>query len=69
MSEKMFVGAGAECVCGDLILDGQTVGRYRNGQFIMTEEGVAKLDTLAETVEVKPAKSKKAAAAEGTLTE
>lgn len=39
-SEKDFVNAGAECVGGDLILNRIVVGRYRNGQFFLTEEGM-----------------------------
>ena len=58
MSERKLIEAGAECVCGDLILDRQTVGRYRNGQFILTDEGALKLLTMAE-----PAAAPEAAAA------
>jgi hypothetical protein len=50
MSEKKLLDAGAETVCGDLILGGKTVGRYRNDQFLITEDGldlVARMDDAA----------------------
>lgn len=39
MSEKKLIDLGAECVCGDLILDQKTVGEYRDGSFRMTDDG------------------------------
>jgi len=53
MTEHVFTVAGADCVAGDLILNGVVVGQYRNGQFIMTEAGVAKAKEL-EVVEEPP---------------
>ncbi len=56
MSEKMLIERGAECVSGDLILGRQVVGKYRDGQFIMTPEGM-ELVTLgaAEKPQAVPA--------------
>jgi hypothetical protein len=51
MSEKKLLDAGAETVCGDLILGGKIVGRYRHDQFHITEDGlalVARMDEAAD---------------------
>lgn len=68
MSEQKLVDMGAECVCGDLLLDRETVGKYRNGSFMLTEAGLA---VLSRTVDVeaavpvsKPARKARAAAPE-----
>ena len=46
MSEKTLIERGAECVAGDLILNRKVVGRYRNGQFILTPEGVEEIENV-----------------------
>lgn len=62
MSDKKFIAMGAECVAGDLTLNRVVVGQYRNGQFILTEEGVKFEGDIIEVpaVEVKEPKPKKA---------
>ena len=59
MQDKELIARGAECICGDLILNRKTVGHYRNGQFIITPEGADELANVVEVeaVEVKPAKT------------
>lgn len=62
MSEKKLIDLGAECVTGDLILNQKTVGRYRHGSFLISDDGLMMLQGLAEAeaggVEViEPAKS------------
>ena len=58
--EKELVARGADCVLGDLILNRVTVGRYRNGQFLLTPEGRNELDTV---VQARPTAAPKAAKA------
>lgn len=53
MSDKELMARGAECIAGELVLRRKTVGRYRNGQFILTPEGQAELQIV--DVEAKPA--------------
>lgn len=62
MQDKELIARGAECVCGDLILNRKTVGHYRNGQFIITPEGADILQNVVdvEAVEVKTPKAPKA---------
>lgn len=55
MSEKTLYERGAECVAGDLILNRKVVGRYRNGQFILTAEGVDELENVVEVQAVEVA--------------
>lgn len=67
--EQELLARGAELVTGDLILNRKTVGRYRNGNFYPTEDGLAELEIVE--VEAKPApapapRKKKGAAAETT---
>ena len=59
MQDKELIARGAECVCGDLILNRKVVGHYRNGQFIITPEGADELNNVVEVqaTEVKPAKT------------
>lgn len=59
MQEKELIARGAECVCGDLILNRKVVGHYRNGQFIITPEGADELNNVVEVqaTEVKPVKT------------
>lgn len=52
MSDKELISRGAELVTGDLILHRKVVGQYRNGQFMLTPEGVDELDNIVD-VEVK----------------
>lgn len=52
---------GAQCVGGDLVLRHKTVGRFRNGDFFVTEDGMAELDVLeVAAVEVKEPKKPRA---------
>lgn len=48
MSEKKLIDLGAECVCGDLILNQKTVGLYRDGSFRLTDDGRAMLQQIAD---------------------
>lgn len=47
-NEQKLIDMGAECVCGDLILNRQTVARYRNGTCMVTEAGLTVLQEAAE---------------------
>lgn len=60
-TEQDFTAAGAECVAGDLILNRVVVGRYRNGQFILTDEG-AMMELPTAEDEAGPAAAAPAAA-------
>lgn len=40
-TEKELIAAGADCVCGDLVLNHVVVGRYRDGSFYPTDEGMS----------------------------
>lgn len=59
MQDKELIARGAECICGDLILNRTVVGHYRNGQFIITPEGADELANVVEVkaTEVKPVKT------------
>lgn len=48
MQDKELIARGAECVCGDLILNRKVVGHYRNGQFVITPEGADELKNVVE---------------------
>lgn len=48
-NEQKLLALGAECVGGDLILHHKVLGRYRNGDFFITEDGLKMLQ--AESVE------------------
>ncbi|HQT19131.1 MAG TPA: hypothetical protein PLE48_13385 [Thiobacillus sp.] len=56
MSDKELISRGAELVTGDLILHRKVVGQYRNGQFMLTPEGVNELENIVDAV-VKEAAS------------
>lgn len=56
MSDKELISRGAELVTGDLILHRKVVGQYRNGQFMLTPEGVNELENIVDVV-VKEAAS------------
>ena len=56
MSDKELISRGAELVTGDLILRRKVVGQYRNGQFMLTPEGVNELENIVDVV-VKEAAS------------
>lgn len=62
--EQTLIDRGAESVCGDLIFKGKTVGRYRNGAFHITEDGLAELDVIDVVAVETPAPSKRKAKAE-----
>lgn len=47
-NESKLIKMGAECVCGDLILNSKTVAHYRNGSCIVTEDGLLVLQEAAE---------------------
>ena len=59
MQDTELIARGAECICGDLILNRTVVGHYRNGQFIITPEGADELANVVEVkaTEVKPVKT------------
>lgn len=54
-TEKDFLAAGADYVCGDLILNGVVVGRHRDGKLIVTEEGMTMELPAAPAPAVEPA--------------
>lgn len=60
MTEQDFYEAGAECVGGDLILNRVVVGRYRHGQFVLSEEGLLLSTPPAVPVTVEPDAPKQA---------
>jgi hypothetical protein len=53
-----LLALGAEIVAGDVLWKHKVLGRFRNGEFIPTEEGLKALD-IDDAVEVKP-KSRRA---------
>ena len=55
-----LLALGAEVVAGDVLWKHKVLGRFRNGEFVPTEEGLKALD-IDDAVEVKP-KSKRASA-------
>ena len=54
---------GAQVVGGELILRHKTMGRFRNGDFILTEDGLEELEVI-DVVEVKEPKKPRAKKAE-----
>lgn len=46
--EQTLIDMGADCVCGDLILNRRVVGQYRHGLFEATLDGVAMLEQAGE---------------------
>lgn len=68
MSDKELIARGAEPVTGDLILNREVVGQYRNGQFILTPAGVAELARDAAAPTAKTTKAAKPTAAPATKT-
>lgn len=56
---EKLVAAGAEIVGGDLILKHKVVGQFRNGDLLITEDGLAALAVDdVEFKEVEPARAK-----------
>lgn len=49
-----FMERGAECVAGSIILRGKTLANMRNGDVVLTEDGLAELEI--EEVVARPAK-------------
>lgn len=63
--EQTLIERGAESACGDLILKGKVMGRYRHGGFVLTEDGIAELDVIeVPAIEVQAPKARKAKAVE-----
>jgi hypothetical protein len=60
---ERLLAKGAQVVGGDLILRHKTMGRFRNGDFLITPDGVDELQVIDVAVEeaVKPAKAVKPA--------
>jgi hypothetical protein len=57
---ERLLAKGAQVVGGDLILRHKTVGRFRNGDFLITKEGTEELqiiDVTPEAQEVEPPKA------------
>lgn len=48
-----LLALGAEVVAGDVLWKHKVLGRFRNGEFIPTEEGLKALE-IDDAVEVKP---------------
>jgi len=65
--EQTLIERGAQSVCGDLIFKGKTMGRYRNGSFHITEDGLAELEVIDVVVMETPAPSKRKAKAEAAM--
>lgn len=68
--QTRLLNLGAEIVGGDLILRQKTVGRWRHGDFFVTDEGLELLEAdaavedavvVSETSRAKPAKAPKPA--------
>jgi hypothetical protein len=59
MSDKELISRGAELVTGDLILRRKVVGQYRNGQFLLTPEGVDELENIVDVVVKEPSAPRK----------
>ena len=51
MSEQALIDLGADCVCGDLILNQKAVGQYRNNTFTVTAAGLELLRNHALAAE------------------
>lgn len=71
MSDKELIARGAEVITGDLILNRVVVGKYRNGQFIITPEGAEELQNVVQegtkvVAQSKPRAAKRAKDAEVT---
>lgn len=60
-----LLALGAEVVAGDVLWKHKVLGRFRNGEFIPTEEGLKALD-IDDAVEVKP-KSRRKSKAESSV--
>lgn len=52
---EKLLAKGCQVVGGDLILRHKTMGRFRNGDFLITPDGVAELQII--DVEVAPTKA------------
>lgn len=50
-----FLERGAECVAGSIILRGKTLANMRNGDMVLTEDGLAELEI--EEVTARPSKA------------
>lgn len=47
-----FMERGADCVAGSIILRGKTMGNLRNGDLVLTEDGMAELE-VDEVVDLR----------------
>ena len=66
MSDKELIARGAQCVTGDLILKNKVVGKYRNGAFFISDDGLAELeidDVVVKEVAGAPTKATRASKA------
>lgn len=63
-----FMARGAECVAGSIILRNKVMANLRNGDSVLTEDGLAELEVeevvVKEPVKAKPAAKKAAKAVE-----
>lgn len=52
-NEQKLLALGAECVGGDLILHHKVLGRFRNGDLHLTDDGKAVLESAQSPDEAK----------------
>lgn len=52
-NEQKLLALGAECVGGDLILRHKVLGRFRNGDLYLTDDGKAVLESAQSPDEAK----------------
>jgi hypothetical protein len=52
---EKLIAKGAQVVGGDLLLRHKTVGRFRNNDFLVTEDGLAELQVIDVVVKPAPA--------------
>lgn len=51
---EKFMERGADCVAGSIILRGKTMANVRNGDLILTEDGLAELEIDEVPVRTTP---------------
>jgi hypothetical protein len=60
---EKFMERGADCVAGSIILRGKTMANVRNGDLILTEDGLAELEVDEVPVRMTPKPAAKTAKA------
>lgn len=62
MHVDKLIEHGAECVAGDIIQNGKSLGRLYGGEFVPSEHGLKRMSELAEAADAPPVAAKKVAA-------